>query len=356
MPNESFQEKTEKATPKRRFEARQEGNVARSMEINSAVILLTGTLTLYFMGPWLMGRIRLGMTTIFREAVYVDLTVERMNDFAQLALSYMVINLLPLLFTILLTGITANVVQVGLIFSSKPLKPKLSKINPLKGLKRLVTLRSLLELVKSIIKLTIICYFAYTTIKGDFSNYQQLLDSDITISLAMIGSMAFKLVIKIAVVLLVMAIIDYFYQKWDHERNLKMTKQEVQDESKQTEGDPKVKSRIRSLQRQFMINAMIHELPEADVVITNPVRYAIAIRYNSQAMAAPKVIAKGARKTAERIKKIARQNDIPIVENKELARALYKTVEVGMEVPTRFYQAIAEVLSYVYRLKNKKMD
>lgn len=354
MADDSFQEKTEKATPKRRGEARDEGNVARSMEINTAVILLVGTLTLYIIGPWLTGRIRLGIVTTFRESAHLNLTVDNLCDYTFIALKYMLTIVAPLALIILVFGIAVNVMQTGLMFSPKSLQPKFSKLNPIEGIKRLFSMRSMVELVKSILKISIVGYFAYSAIKGDFDKYYLLMDSDIGITISFIGKLAFKLVLKITLVLLILAILDYIYQKWDYEKKLRMSKQDIKEEAKQSEGDPQVKGKIRSMQRQMVINAMIQDLPQADVIVTNPVHLAVALKYDSEAMSAPKVVAKGARKMAERIKQIAAQHDIPIVENKELARALYKFVDVGMEVPSKLFQAVAEVLSYVYQLKNKK--
>ena len=355
MPGDSFQEKTEKATPKRRREAREEGNVARSIEINSAVVLLAGTLTLYLVANWLIERIRMGMVYTIRESAYLNLTVMDIENYAQIAIKFMLEIVAPLALVILVIGIATNALQVGFLFSLKPLQPKLSKINPIEGFKRLFSLRSFVELIKGILKISIVGYFAYKTIKGEYDNYYLLMDSNIITIVSFIGKLAFKLILKITLILLILAILDYIYQKWDYEKNLRMSKQEIKDETRQAEGDPLVKGKIRFLQRQFVVNAMIKELPEADVIITNPVHLAVALKYDTETMTAPKVVAKGARKLAERIKQIAQEHDIPILENKELDQLLYKSVDVGMEIPSKSYYALAEVLSYVFRLKNKQI-
>jgi len=354
LPKDSFQDRTEKATPKRRLEARQEGNVARSIEINSALILLVCTLTLYFFANWMISRIKMGMAASIKHATQINLTADNLNDYALIAIQFIAENVAPLALLIILFGIAANILQVGFLVSFKSMQPKLSKINPVEGFRRLFSLRSLTELIKGILKIVIVGYVAYLTIKGEFDQYNLLMDSDIYTIVSVIGKLAFKLALKITLILAVLGVLDFLYQKWEHERNLRMTKQEVSDEHKQAEGDPLIKGKIRTMQRQFMINAMIKELPSADVVITNPVHVAVALKYESSAMAAPKVVAKGARKMAERIKSIAMEHDIPIMENPELARALYKSVDVGVEIPPKFYQAVAEVLSYIYQLKNKK--
>ena len=355
MADESYQEKTERATPKRRGEAREEGNVARSMEINSATVLLVGIITLYFSANWFLSYMYHGFQYCIRESPFISLNVEDLDNLAFIALKFLLECVGPLVLLIFIFGIIANVSQVGLSFHAKPLLPKLSKINPIEGFKRLFSMRSIVELIKNILKITIIGYFAYKTIKGDFDKYYLLMDSNVPAIVAFICKLAFKLVLKITLILLILAILDYSYQKWDFEKKIRMSKQEVRDEMKQSEGDPKVKGRMRGLQRQMVINAMIKELPDADVVITNPIFLAVALKYNTS-MKSPKIVAKGARKMAERIRDIAIEHDIPIVENKELARALFKALDVGMEVPGKFYQAVAEVLSYVYKLKNKKFE
>lgn len=353
-PNDSFQERTEKATPKRREEARKEGNVVRSMEVNSALVLLIGTLTLYFLGSWLISRIQYGMVTAIKESSKLTLSVESLENSATMAIRFLAEIVAPVTLIILLFGVASNVMQVGFLFTLKPLEPKLSKLNPIEGVKRLVSLRSIVELLKGILKVTIVGYFAYKLIKVDFDQYYSLMDSAVPSIMSITGKLMFKLVLKITLMLLILALFDYFYQKWEYERNMRMSKQDIKDEFKQAEGDPFVKRKIRIFQRQLLMNAMIKELPEADVVVTNPVHLAVALKYDSKTMRSPKVVAKGARKMAERIKKIAEQHNIPIVENKELAQALYKAIDVGMEIPEKFYQAVAEVLSYVYKLKNKR--
>ncbi|MBN2008087.1 flagellar biosynthesis protein FlhB [candidate division KSB1 bacterium] len=355
MPaDDSFQEKTEKATPKRRGEAREEGNVARSMEINSATVLLVGILALYFLSGWMLSHMQWGIKFLIQQSPFIELSVEDLDNFAMIAIRFLLECVAPLAFIILVFGIVANVLQVGLMFNLKPLQPNFNKINPIEGFKRLFSMRSLVEFIKGLIKIFIVGYIAYLTIKSDFQTFYLLLDSHIPVIVLQLGKLAFKLVLKTTLILVILAILDYLYQRWEFEKNIRMSKQEIRDESRQSEGDPKVRGRIRALQRQIVVNAMIKELPEADVVITNPTQLAVALKYDTASMTAPKVVAKGARKMAERIRNIAVEHGIPIVENKELAQALFKTVDVGKEVPTKFYQAVAEVLSYVYRLKGKK--
>ncbi len=353
-PNDSFQEKTEKATPKRRGEAREEGNVARSMEINSAAVLLVGILALYFMSSWMMSRMQWGIKFLIRQSPFIRLSIEEMDNLALIAFRFLVECVAPVTFIIFVFGIVANISQVGLMFNPKPLQPDLSKINPIEGFRRLFSLRSFVELLKGIVKISIVGYVAYTTIKNDVNTYYVLLDSTVPVIVLYIGKLAFKLVLKITLILIFLAVLDYLYQRWEFEKNIRMSREEIKEEMKQSEGDPKIKGRMRALQRQMVVNAMIRELPDADVVITNPTFLAVALKYDPASMSSPKVVAKGARKMAERIRNVAEEHGIPIVENKELAQALYKTVDVGMEVPTKFYQAVAEVLSYVYRLKGKR--
>ncbi|MDX1778625.1 MAG: EscU/YscU/HrcU family type III secretion system export apparatus switch protein, partial [Thermodesulfobacteriota bacterium] len=233
--------------------------------------------------------------------------------------------------------------------------PKFSKLDPLKGFARMFSKQALVELIKSIFKVIIVGCVTYFTVKGELEEIVPLMDKEIWSVMSYIGSVCFKILLRTSWVLIVLAIVDYVFQKWDFKQEAKMTKQEVKDEFKQREGDPLIKSRVRQAQREMAKKRMMEAVPKADVVITNPVHLAIALEYNTQNMSAPQLTAKGSRLVAERIKAIAQEHNIPIVENKPLAQALFKGVEIGQEIPTVFYKAVAEVLSYVYRLKNKRI-
>jgi flagellar biosynthetic protein FlhB len=274
--------------------------------------------------------------------------VELVNRTVQGSLSF----ILPMMLTLFAAAILANYIQTGLLWSTEALAPQFSKLNPMTGLGRLFSKRALVELSKSILKLLIVGWAAFSVLHEEMKNMVPLLYQDKIQIFAMLGGVSLKVVMRCCWVILILAILDYAYQKWDYEQRLKMTKQEVKDEFKHTEGDPLIKSRIRSMQREMARRRMMQEVPKADVVITNPAHLAVALRYEPKEMAAPRITAKGAERIAERIKEIAGAHKIPLVENRTLAQNLYK-LDLGQEVPAHFYQAVAEILAYVYKLKKK---
>ena len=258
----------------------------------------------------------------------------------------------PIMFAVLLTGLAINFYQVGLNLNTEAIGFKLDKLNPINGFGRIFSKRSLVELVKSLFKIAIIGFFLYRSLKEELPYMPQFIYYDLGTSLEELSKILFAMVFQVIAVILILAVLDYAYQKWQTTQDLKMTKQEVKDEMKQSEGDPQIKGKIRQKQRQMAMARMMQEVPKADVIITNPTHYAVALSYE-QGMTAPLVVAKGQDLVAQKIKRIAKEHDVPIVENKPLARALYASVEVGDAVPENLYQAVAEVLAYVYRLKKK---
>jgi flagellar biosynthetic protein FlhB len=347
------EEKTEKPTPRRREKARSEGNVAKSAEINSAAILLTGTIVLCLMGKVLFRDMTALMKHVFANAGAFSITQSSLQWMAAQGFAYLGQMLLPFFLAVVIIGLTANILQVGFMFTMKPLQPKLSKINPLSGVKKFFSLRSVVDLAKNILKVTVVGLIAYLIISRECTNYIPLMQQNELQLMAMIGTIGFKVAIWTSLAIFVIAMFDYIYQKFEFEKGLKMTKEEIKDEMKSSEGDPKVKGKIKGLQFQAVLNRMMQRVPEADVVITNPVHYAVALKYEEESMSAPTVVAKGARKLAKKIRDIAEENGVPIVENPPLAKALYQAVEVGQMIPEMFFQAVAEVLAYVYRLKHK---
>jgi flagellar biosynthetic protein FlhB len=261
----------------------------------------------------------------------------------------------PLLLTVLVAGILANFVQVGLVFSAEALEPKFSKIDPVKGFQRLFSLKSFAELTKSIVKLCVVSYVAYVTVKGEIEVIPSLMDRSIGDIMVYMGEISFKIILRTSWVLIVLAIMDYVYQRWEYEKGLRMSRQEIKDEYKQTEGDPLMKARIRRIQREMARKRMMAKVPKADVVITNPEHIAVALEYDQLKMFAPVVVAKGVGFIAEKIKEIARQNNVPIIENKPLAQVLNKMVKVNEVIPENLYKAVAEVLAYIYGLKAKRV-
>ena len=231
------------------------------------------------------------------------------------------------------------------------MRPKLNKLNPISGMKKFVSLKALVELVKSIFKVLLVGGIAYGVIRTETVKFPGLMQQEVGDILIFIGKLSFKVFFFVCLALIILAVLDYIYQRWQYEEDLKMTKQQVKDERKQQEGDPKVKSRIRKVQLEMASRRMMEAVPEADVVITNPVHLAVALQFDAAKMIAPVVVAKGAGHLAERIKEIARNHQVPIVEDKPLAQALHKMVEIGEYIPVELYRTVAEVLAYVYRLK-----
>ena len=353
---ESFQEKTEEPTQKRLEDAREEGNVPRSMEMGSSMVLFTGVVALYFLGSSMWRQMSEAGYYIFNNAVDIDIGPHNLQKYTEIAAFFTLKVIAPYCFLLMIVGILTAIGQSGPNFTLKPLQPKASKMNPLKGIKRtFASSRALVELVKSILKVLAVALLAVMTIRGMFADYILLLDQEIGQFFSYMMKQMFKLSIRIALLLLLIAILDMLWQRYDRIKKLRMSRQEVKDERKQQEGDPHIKSRIRSIQMEVARKRMMQQVAEADVVVTNPTALAVAIKYDPEKMIAPVVLAKGARLVAEKIKEIARNNDIPIVENKPLARILYKTVEIGAEIPANLYKAVAEVLAYVFRLKKKKI-
>ena len=352
MPESSGQERTEKATPKKRRQARRKGQVAQSREIPSVLILMTALTFFYFAGTWMFWNI-----SEFIGGVYQNIDTLRLNTAADVSafsvdiLKKLFSILIPFFLPILVAGAVGNIGQVGFEVHSGPITPKLSKLNPISGVKKLFSIKSLVELAKSILKILIIGGIAYGLIKSEMEGFAPLMQLSVAEILLFIAKAAFKIIFLVCLALIIMAFLDFVYQRWQHEENLKMTKQEVKDERKQTEGDPKVKGRIRKVQMEMAARRMMEAVPEADVVITNPIHLAIALKFEASKMHAPTVIAKGSAHIAERIKEIARNHQVPIVEDKPLAQTLFKMVEIGEFIPEELYRAVAEILAYLYRIK-----
>lgn len=347
------EEKTEAPSSKKREEAREKGNVAKSQEINSVVVLLTGILLLKLMGPWITHELGECIVEFIDLCKDTEMNMDRLLLIIYKSLIVLGKILLPIAGSIMLLGVIANIAQIGFLFTTKPLMPSLDKIDPIKGTKRMFSMRTLVETLKNILKLTIIGYVAYITIKDNFEEMLLLSDASVQTIWTFTTGTAFDIVLRIALVLVILAILDYAYQRYDNEKQLRMTKQEVKEEHKQMDGDPQVKARIRSLQREMARRRMMEEVPKATVVVTNPTHIAIALRYEPKESDAPVVLAKGKRVIAERIKQLAYQHRIPVIEDKPLARAMYDKIEIGSPIPVEFFTAVAEILAYVYKLKNK---
>ena len=352
MPSQDKHSRTEAATPKKREKEREKGNVARSMDVNSVIVLIAGILVIKFMGKNLLSGISHFTSGIYTSLMTIQLTPESTVQYTQNGIWYFFDVISPILVTIMIMGLASNFGQVGFFYSKKAIIPKFSKINPLKGVKRIFSSKSLVELVKGIIKITIIGIIGYSVIKSQIYNFYSMSVMPPAAVLSFIAGVLFELGVKISIALIFLAAADYAWQNYDYEKNIKMTKQEVKEEQKQERGNPEVKGRVKSLQRQLSRTRMMNAVPDATVVVTNPTHIAVALQYApNEPSDAPKVVAKGQRKTAERIKLLAKENNIPVIEDKPLARTLFQTLEVGMEIPPIFYQAVAEILAKVFQIQ-----
>lgn len=355
MAEESGQERTEEATPRKREKAREEGQVARSVEVPSVLVLLASVATLHFV----IGFIYDKMNNLIKRSLSFDRIPlmdihELVRQFYHYTLIFF-ITIAPVLIAAFVAAIFSNFIQVGFTVSWQAIEAKPEKIDPMKGFGRIFSKKSAMELVKSILKIVIIGAVAYYSVKDSFSEIFRLYDNSIEQIVIFILKDCYNMFFWTLVAMFVLAAADFGFQKWSHEQELKMSKQELKDEYKQTEGDPQIKSRIRSVQMQAARQRMMQEVPKADVVVTNPTHFAVALKYDTMTMTAPKVTAKGAGAVALRIREVAAESGVPVVENPPLARNLYKIAEIGDEVPQDLYQAVAEILAYVYKLKGKKM-
>ncbi len=344
------QDKTEKATPKKLEDARKKGQIAHSREIPSVLVLLSALTVFFFGGGWMFRRLADIMNSTFHHLYYANFKIETAHGLLGDLLTQIFILLAPLVTAVALAGIFANVIQTGFLITGEPLTPKLSKLNPISGLKRMVSVRSLVEVIKAVLKVLIIGGVAYAMLRGEVDQIPALVQLGIGDILRFMGRAALKMGFYTCLVLIVLAAVDYVFQLYQHGKDLRMSKQEVKDEHKQREGDPMVRSRIRAIQREMATQRMMAAVPDATVVITNPTHLAVALRFE-RSMPAPRVVAKGAGVVAERIRAVAREHDIPIIEQKPLARALYKNVDIDQYIPADLYHAVAEILAYVYRLK-----
>lgn len=353
-------EKTEEPTSKKLDDARKDGQVAKSKEIYNAFGILALFLIIYFyvgyMGINIMDFFA-GIYNQIPDAITMydgEVPVLTYRNFFIMMIFRVVILVGPLMLLSFIIAIVCDVSQIKWMVTTKPLKPKFSKLNPLKGFKKIISMNSLVELIKSIAKIGVIGYVAYSYLIDRIDEIFMLYDMHVLYAVQMLGDLAFQVGIRIAAVYMLIAFADLYYQKRKHKKDLRMTKQEVKDEHKNQEGDPQIKGQQRRRMLQVSQRRMMQQLPEADVVITNPTHYAVAIKYEEEKHNAPVVIAKGTDFMALKIKELAKEHNVEIVENKPLARMLYTNVEVGELVPPELYQAVAEVLAMVYHMKNQK--
>lgn len=344
----NLDERTEPATPRRRQESREKGQVARSQDLTAAVLLLGGMVVLRFVGPWLWE----GLLAITAASLspHAPLDLGEVTAFSNLVVVEGVKRVAPIIVLIFLIVIVALYSQVGNLLTAQPLIPSLSKLNPITGLGRIFSLRSVMATFINLLKLTLVGAVAYWTLRGQAGPVIHAFSLTFYDGFALGTSLVFDLGIRLGVLLLILALLDYAWQRFRHEREIRMTKEEIKDELRSMEGDPQIRRRRRQAQLQMAVGRLRQDVPTADVIVTNPTHLAVAIRYDAATMEAPKVIAKGADYLALRIRLIAQEYGIPIVEKKPLARSLYESVDVGQYVPERFYHAIAEILAYIYTL------
>ena len=347
------QEKTEAATPRRREQARKRGQVFRSVEVGSALLLLGLFLVIKLSGAGAYREIRDLTAGLFSRFRVEEWTVGQVNALF-LSLGVLGLKILaPIFLAAVLIAVAADLIQVGFVFSFEPIKPNFSRLDPIAGFQRMFSKRSLVELIKSLLKVTVVGWVCYSAIRREIDLFPLLVDMEIGESVGLIGGLTLSVAWKAGAALLILAAADYAYQRWDYESGLRMSKQEIKEEMKETEGNPQIRQRIRERQRAMARRRMMQDVAKADVVVTNPTHYAVALKYDLQSMTAPQVVAKGQGFLAARIKEIAAEHRVAVVENETLARALYSSVEVDQTIPAELYQAVAEVLAFVYRLKGK---
>lgn len=353
---ESSGEKTEKPTGKKREDARKEGNVPQSKEITIAV-----TMVISFYGFKLFySMINRQVTSVLKEYIemvgYKDtFTVSDAQDIFIKCVLKFAVAALPVLMITVLAAFVVSMAQTKMLVNFKSLRPKFSRMNPLEGIKKLFSLKGLFEIIKSVLKIILLIYIIYSCIKKKVTMMPGLINSSLNQVAGFTADLIFDIINKMVIAFVVLAVADYMYQRFQHEKNLRMTKQEVKEEYKSMEGDPQIKGRIKSKQREISQRRMMQSVPEADVVIRNPTHFAVALKYDSDNANAPVVIAKGQDFIALKIVEIAENNDIAVIENVPLARALYAAVDIGREIPAEFYNSVAEILAYVFSIEKKDL-
>lgn len=346
-------EKTEKATPKKRLDEREKGKVVKSQDVNTAILLLLCFLGFMAFGSFMKEGMMNLYTDGFTEYIHWDLTAANVHQmFVKYTLDAVKI-VIPIMLIALVGGLAANLMQVGFLFTTEPLKFDLKKLDPIKGAKRIFSIRALVELLKSFFKIGLIGTITFGILWINRDEMMLLPFKTPEIALAFFGQIALTMGLAATLALLFLAVFDYAYQRYDHEKNLRMSKQDIKDEYKSIEGDPLIKSKIKEKQRQMAMRRMMSDVPDADVVITNPTHYSIAIRYDESKGDAPYIVAKGVDSIALRIREVAKAHDIQLVENRMLARAIYQEVDINSPIPEIYFQEVAEILAYIYRLEKR---
>ncbi|MCU0589669.1 MAG: flagellar biosynthesis protein FlhB [Syntrophobacteraceae bacterium] len=350
----SGQEKTEQPTSKKLSDARKRGQIPRSSELNASVVLLAGGAATYSFARVIPEQFRMLMEDLWGQGFHTAFESPLSGDMFLVVIRHFFLMIAPTLLACMTAAIAISIAQTkGISFSWETIQPKLSKVNPMSGFQRLVSFRSLLELLKSILKFIVIGATGYSVYSSEHEAVMSLMRGAPSLTLETLGTLSLRIVLRVGLIMLLLSFLDYYYQKWQHMRDLRMTKQEVKEEHKQSEGNPQIKGRIRSLQRSLARQRMMSSIPKASVVITNPTHFAVALRYDSQ-MEAPTVVARGVDFLARRIIKKARRHGVPVVRNPPLARALYHQVKLEEVIPANLYKAVAKVLAYIHQQRYRK--
>lgn len=345
-------EKTEKATPKKRQDERKKGKVAKSQDVNTAILLLLSFIMLFVLGGFMKDKMTALYEHTFTEYIHWEVTEKTIPHIFNDVMISLVQIVGPIMIVAIIAGLAANLLQVGFLFTTEPLKFDLKKIDPIQGAKRIFSIRALVELLKSLLKIVFIGAITFFIIWLYKDEMMMLSLKNAESAIGFFGQITMTMGIAATIALLFLAVFDYAYQRFDFEKNMRMSKQDIKDEHKNIEGDPLIKSKMKEKQRQIATQRMMSEVPSADVVITNPTHYSIAIKYDEEKASAPFIVAKGIDHIAFKIRDIAKAHDVAIVENRQLARSLYP-LEIDEVIPEQFFQAVAEILAYVYQLENK---
>ena len=352
MANNNKSDKTEKPTARKLRKAREEGQIARSREVPSAAVLLGTLLLFFYFGTTIVQKLELELQHHLRFHVPAELTVTFVFDILKATSFRMALLFIPIMLTIVVLSVGGNAAQGGFALSAKAFKLKFSKLNPANGIKNIFSKNGLVQLAKSLMMISVVSIVSWQVINKHATLFPRLILMDVRQLLHWTATISYEILIRVAILLVVLAVADYAFQRYRFLEQMKMSKQEVKDEFKEMEGDPITRGRIRRLQREMARKRMMSDVPTADVIVTNPTHYAVALSYKMDKMGAPKVVAKGVDSLALKIREIAREHDVPIVENKPLARALYKSVKIGAYIPADLYKAVAEILAYIYKSKN----
>lgn len=348
------EEKTEEATPKKKSEARKKGQIARSKDVGLAITMVTCTLVILLLSGMIVGNLKDTMVYFLQSGMLQDINEMSIKSIVLTILMKAALCILPVVVPIMIAGIVASLMQTGFLLTGESLKPKFSKLNPISGFKNMFSKKSFVDLLKNLAVVTIIGFIGFLYVRDNYDKILQISNTYLPSLGGQVQDLVVGIFFQVSVVLVIIAAADYFVQFRFHQKDLRMTKQEIKEEYKQMEGDPQIKSKIKQKQREMATRRMMASVADATVVITNPTHFSIALKYEEGNNEAPKVVAKGADLVALKIKEVAKKNDVPIMENKPLARMIYEQVDIDREIPQEMYQAVAEILAMVYKLKNKK--